>query len=268
MRDRATELEMRKSVKATKLRMLNLRRGNLQPLATGEQDPAAEIAAIEHELATIVEEHMEVKASLATLDYSFEQIKAVLGEPARYLGLNTTALRVSHTGYKLDAGASGPAAELRLNELWIGSNLHAVIVPVYVPRPTPARHRLRRASLSSSGSRRLSVRPARGYWAAFGCSCDCGVTSGMVLARPASIIASSFVSICNTRAVLTGESTLVELADVLRLQIDALFLHVEIPGGVRLGLGVGHRFEVLGVILDQRDQFVVDLADVQTILAI
>jgi len=41
---------------------------------------------------------------------------------------------VSHTGYKVDAGSRESAAQLRLNELWIGSNLQAVIVPVRVPR--------------------------------------------------------------------------------------------------------------------------------------
>jgi hypothetical protein len=48
--------------------------------------------------------------------------------------MNTIELRVSHTGYKVDAASPETAAALRLNELWIGSNLHAVIVPVRVPR--------------------------------------------------------------------------------------------------------------------------------------
>ena len=137
VRDRATELEMRKSVAATRLRMLTLRRGGLQPMATGEQDPSAEIAALERELEAATKDHREIKASLATLDHSFEQIEAVLGEPAQYLGMDTIELRVSHTGYKLDAASRETAAELRLNELWIGSNLRAVIVPVRITRPAP-----------------------------------------------------------------------------------------------------------------------------------
>jgi hypothetical protein len=140
-RDRATELETRKSMMATKLRMLNLRRGNLHSLTTGEQDPSVEIAAIERELETLVEDHREAKASLATLDYSFDQVAAVLGEPGRHLGLNTLEMRVSHTGYKLDANSPESAAELRFNELWIGPNLHAAIVPVSVARPTQAPQR-------------------------------------------------------------------------------------------------------------------------------
>ena len=141
VRDQATELEMRKSVAATRLRMLNLRRGGLQQLASGEQDPSAEIAALERELEAAAKDHRQIKASLATLDHSFAQIETVLGEPAQHLGLDTVELRVSHTGYKLDAAARETAAELHLNELWIGSNLRAVIVPVRITRPLPMNRR-------------------------------------------------------------------------------------------------------------------------------
>jgi len=143
VRDRATELEMRKSVVATRLRMLNLRRGGLQQLATGEPDPSAEIAALERELKAASKDHMEIKASLATLNHSFDQIEAVLGEPAQNLGMDTIELRVSHTGYKLNAASRETATDLRLNELWIGSNLRAVIVPVRIKRPVPTSRRPR-----------------------------------------------------------------------------------------------------------------------------
>jgi hypothetical protein len=133
-RDRAIELETRKSMLATRLRMLNLRRGGLQQLVAGEQDSAAEIAALERELKATAGDHLQIKTSLATLDHSFAQIEQVLGEPERHLGLNLLEMRVSHTGYKLDAGSRETAAQLCLNELWIGSNLRAVIVPVHVPR--------------------------------------------------------------------------------------------------------------------------------------
>ena len=133
VRDRATELQTRKSMLAARLRMLELRAGSLQTLAA-EQDPSAEIATIKRELATLAEDHMEVKTSLATLDHSFEQIEAVLGDPEHHLGVDSVELRLSHTGYKLDAASREPAADLRLNELWIGSNLRAVIVPVRIPR--------------------------------------------------------------------------------------------------------------------------------------
>jgi hypothetical protein len=134
MRDRATELETRKSMMAARLRMLTLRRDGLRQLAPGEPDPSAEIAVIERELKAAAQDHLEIKASLATLDHSFEQIEAVLGDPERHLGLDTLELRVSHTGYKLAPGSTEPGSELHLNELWIGPQLRAVVVPVRVPR--------------------------------------------------------------------------------------------------------------------------------------
>ena len=59
----------------------------------------------------------------------------ILGDLERYyLGMDTIELRVSHTGYILDAPSAVPGSELRLNEVWIGSTLRAVIVPVRIPR--------------------------------------------------------------------------------------------------------------------------------------
>lgn len=143
-RERATDLDVRKSMLAARLRMLTLRRGSLRELAAGEKDPAIEIAEIERELKTTAQDHLEVKASLATLDYSIEQIERVLGNPEQHVGLDTIAMRVNHMGYKLDAGAAEPGTELRLNELWIGANLRGVITPVHIPRAAlpPRRDRL------------------------------------------------------------------------------------------------------------------------------
>jgi hypothetical protein len=133
-RERATELDTRKSMLATRLRMLNLRRGGLRELAPGEPDPALEIAAIEKELAATVEDHLEVKASLATLDYSIDQIEQVFGDPQQYLGLDTIDVRVNRMGYKLETGSAEAGSDLRLHELWIGTNLRAVIAPVRIAR--------------------------------------------------------------------------------------------------------------------------------------
>jgi hypothetical protein len=148
MRDRATELSTRRSIMAARLRMLTLRRDGLRQLSAGEQDPSVEIATIERELKATAEDHLEIRASLATLDHGFEQIEAVLGDPERYLGLDTIELRVSHTGYKLDPGTTQPGSELCLNELWIGPNLRAVIVPVHIPRSALSSQQDRRAELT------------------------------------------------------------------------------------------------------------------------
>lgn len=139
-RERASELDVRKSMLAARLRMLTLRRDSQKALAAaGESDASAEIASLQQQLKATAADHLETKASLATLDYSIEQIEAVLGEPQQHLGIDTFDVRVSHTGYKLDAASSEPGSQLHLSELWIGAKLRAVIAPVYVPRFALAR---------------------------------------------------------------------------------------------------------------------------------
>ena len=43
-------------------------------------------------------------------------------------------MRVNRMGYKLDERSAERGTELRLNELWIGTHLRAVIVPVVIQR--------------------------------------------------------------------------------------------------------------------------------------
>jgi hypothetical protein len=132
-RDHATALETRVSLLATQLRMLKLKAAGRE-LTPDEPDPAVAIAKIERELSDKAQERNDAKANLATLDYSVEQIDAVLGEPERYAGLDVTRLKVSHSGYKLGAQSDEPGTEVTLNELWIGSALRAVVVPVVIQR--------------------------------------------------------------------------------------------------------------------------------------
>jgi hypothetical protein len=133
-RDEASALDTKKSLLTTRLRVLTLKRGKLHNLATDEPDPALDIAKIERELAAMADEHREVKANLATLDYSIEQIDAILGNPAQHLGLDTVDMRINRMGYKLDDRSAERGTELHLKELWIGPHLRAVIVPVVIRR--------------------------------------------------------------------------------------------------------------------------------------
>lgn len=144
MRDRASELEGRKGMLAARLRMLTLRHGSLEGLAPAEKDPSEEIASIERELKATVEDHLEIKTSLASLDHSIGQIEQVLGSPERHLGLDTVELRVNRMGYKLTGDSEEPASDLKLNELWIGPGLRGVIALVRIPRADlpPKRDRL------------------------------------------------------------------------------------------------------------------------------
>ena len=108
--ERATELEQRKAMLGSRLRMLNLRRNGIEEIAAG--DASAEIAAIEKELKATVDDFHDAKASLATLDTRIEHIKAIFDAPAEHVSLARTELRVNRMGYKVaeEFGRGGGAA--------------------------------------------------------------------------------------------------------------------------------------------------------------
>ena len=146
--ERATELEQRKAMLGARLRMLSLRRHGLQDIA-GAHDETAEIASIERELKATVDDYIEAKASLATLQSRIEHINAVFNAPAEYVSLSRTEVRVNRMGYKVAAGSNEQAADLTLSELSIGDGFTAVILFAICPRAElPARE-----SLSARGAR-------------------------------------------------------------------------------------------------------------------
>ncbi len=147
--ERATELEQRKAVLGAKLRMLHLRRNGLSQIAEDQGDLAAQIASLERELEATVEDYLEAKASLGTLQTRIEHIQAVFGAPERYLKLERVVLRVDRLGYKVGTGSDEPASELTLHELSLGDGMRAVIAFV----------RCRRAELPSPDA--LAARAAR-----------------------------------------------------------------------------------------------------------
>ncbi len=146
---RATALEQRKAMLGVRLRMLNLRRNGLQDIAGGA-DAAAEIASIEAELKSTVDDYVEAKASLATLESRLDHINAVFNAPADHVSFARVGLRINRMGYKVDAGSVEQAADLTLGELSIGAGLKAVITFV----------RCQRAEMPARES--LSARAARG----------------------------------------------------------------------------------------------------------
>ena len=139
--ERATELEQRKALLGSRLRMLSLRRNGIDDLADGA-GTAAEIASLERELKATADDYRAAKAGLATLDKSIEHINAIFNAPADYVSLARTELRVNRMGYKV-AAESGEAAPLTLTELSIGSGLTVVIAFVRCARAElPAREDL------------------------------------------------------------------------------------------------------------------------------
>jgi hypothetical protein len=132
--ERATALEQRKAMLGARLRMLNLRRNGLQFITGTPQDDAAEIASIERELQATVDDYVEAKASLATLESRIEHINSVFAAPADFVSYTRVGLRVNRMGYKVAAGSDEQASDLTLGELSIGDGLKAVIVFVLCPR--------------------------------------------------------------------------------------------------------------------------------------
>jgi len=132
--ERATELEQRKAILGAKLRMLNLKRGSLEEAVGGRGDTGAEIAALERELKATVDNYVEAKASLSTLETRLEQVNAIFGAPAQHVNLARIELRVNKTGFKVDAASSEPASDLKLTELAIGDGFKAIIAFVRCQR--------------------------------------------------------------------------------------------------------------------------------------
>jgi hypothetical protein len=151
---RVKDLEERKAILATRLRMLQLRRDGVQRALEREDDPAndpaAEIAELEKALQGTVDAFIAEKASLVTLEGTVASVRRIFEAPQHFLGLDTVALRLSRTGYRVDAGSSEPASDLRLQELFVGEGLRGVIVFVRCARSDlpPRDDALRRAAQS------------------------------------------------------------------------------------------------------------------------
>ena len=132
--ERATELEQRKAMLGSRLRMLNLRRNGIEEIAAGAGDASAEIAAIEKELKATVDDYHDAKASLATLETRIAHIKAIFDAPAEHVSLARTELRVNRMGFKVAGDSGEPVQPLTLSELSIGSGLTVVIAFVRCAR--------------------------------------------------------------------------------------------------------------------------------------
>ncbi|MCC7486631.1 MAG: hypothetical protein IT529_16795 [Burkholderiales bacterium] len=131
--ERATELKQRKAYLAARLRLLTLSRDGAGGMFEAT-DSAAEIEKVERELKETVDDYIEAKGGIATIEDQLERIAEVFGRPGEHVMLGVLPLRVSRTGIKLDVNAVEPANEITLAELVIAENLHAVIAIVRCPR--------------------------------------------------------------------------------------------------------------------------------------
>ncbi len=131
---RLSELEERKAILATRLRLLTLRRGGLETIAGDAGDESAEIESIERALKATVDDYIETKTNLATLDGTIGIINGILGAPEAHLALATVRRRMNRMGIIVPAAAKEAATDLELHELSIGDGLRAVIALVRVAR--------------------------------------------------------------------------------------------------------------------------------------
>jgi len=132
---RVKDLEERKGILATRLRMLQLRRDGVQRALEDEaEDPAAEIAQLESALQTTVDEFVAAKASLATLEGIIDNVRRIFEAPQKVVGLETIALRLSGTGIRVDPGTDEAGTDLKLQELFVGEDLRGVIAFVRCAR--------------------------------------------------------------------------------------------------------------------------------------
>lgn len=131
---KATDLQQRKGYLATRLKVLMLARDGMESLVSDPATIEQQIREIEQEMKSTVDDYIETKGALATLDGYLEQINAVLALPEEQVILTHVPLRINRMGMKVEPGSSEPAEELDLAELSIGEGLRAIIALVRIPR--------------------------------------------------------------------------------------------------------------------------------------
>jgi hypothetical protein len=131
--ERAVDLDQQKGYLKTRLRLLNLARDGVGGIV---EDPAtieAQIRSVERELKDTVDQYIEIKSSVATLDRYSDRINEVLKNPEAHLRITHNPSRINRMGMKLAPGEEDAGNDLVLNELHLG-DVTAVIAMVRCPR--------------------------------------------------------------------------------------------------------------------------------------
>ena len=132
--EKAAALTQRKAYLGARLRLARLAQDGVSGAFEDPGNPEEKVAALERELKDTVDDYIETKGSIATIENHLEQIAAVLSKPEEHVTLTHTPLRVSRLGIKVDAASRDAANELTLAELMIGENFHGVIAIARCPR--------------------------------------------------------------------------------------------------------------------------------------
>jgi len=131
---KATELQEHKAYLGARMRLLNLARDGMEGIVKDPATIGEDIKAIERELKTTVNDYVEAKASLSSLDGYMKHIADVFEHPDQHVSLTRTPLRVSQMGIKVDDDHQGAVNQLTLTEIAIGADFQAAIAIVRCPR--------------------------------------------------------------------------------------------------------------------------------------
>ena len=131
---KATELQQHKAYLGARLRLLRLAQDGMEGIVKDSATIAAQMKEVEAKLKTTVDDYIEAKASIATLDGYIGHIRDVFSQPEVHVALSHTPLRVSRLGVRVEGEASGPVNDLALAELSIGADWRAAIAIVRCPR--------------------------------------------------------------------------------------------------------------------------------------
>jgi len=131
--ERASDLDQHKGYLKTRLRLLNLAKDGLEGIVEDASTIDAQIRDIERQLKDTVDEFIEIKSSIATLDRYTDRINDILRNPEQHLSIEHRLLRVNRMGMKVEAGDEEPAHELSLYELQL-DDIRAIIALVRCAR--------------------------------------------------------------------------------------------------------------------------------------
>jgi hypothetical protein len=132
--EKATELGEHKAYLGARLRLLRLAEDGMEGIVKDRSKIAADRKALERQLKETVEGYIEAKGSLATLDGYIGHIQDVFSKPEEHVAVSHSRLRLSTLGIRLAKDAAGPANELDIVELTIGSDFRAAIAVARCPR--------------------------------------------------------------------------------------------------------------------------------------
>ena len=130
---KATELQEHKAYLGARLRLLNLARDGMEGIVKDPATIGEETKALERDLKQTVNDYVEAKSSLASLDGYIKHIADVFEHPEQHVSLTRTPLRVSQMGMKVDDDHQGAVNDLMLAELAIG-DFRAAVAIVRCPR--------------------------------------------------------------------------------------------------------------------------------------